>query len=299
LSSSAGSRLRDSSRHQEQERQRDGFNAIDYNGGMVARYFRLWLALARFSLLRELAFRTNFLVKIFVEILWLSILLLFYNTIFAKTSEVATWTKAEYLFFVGTYFAVGGLIETLFLENCNQFADLIRTGDLDFFLLKPIDEQFLISCRSIDWSCAPNVLMGFGVMAFALMELGWPSFERGMLFLALLVSGCGMAYGFLISLTAASVWFMRNQSLMEMWWLFGTLMRYPREIFQGPAASVVGVIFSFAIPIMLVTNVPAQVMVRVIDPVLVAYTFAATVAVIVLSRWFFRQALMKYRSASS
>ena len=299
MSSSAGSRLRDSSRHQEQERQRDGFNAIDYNGGMVARYFRLWLALARFSLLRELAFRTNFLVKIFVEILWLSILLLFYNTIFAKTSEVATWTKAEYLFFVGTYFAVGGLIETLFLENCNQFADLIRTGDLDFFLLKPIDEQFLISCRSIDWSCAPNVLMGFGVMAFALMELGWPSFERGMLFLALLVSGCGMAYGFLISLTAASVWFMRNQSLMEMWWLFGTLMRYPREIFQGPAASVVGVIFSFAIPIMLVTNVPAQVMVRVIDPVLVAYTFAATVAVIVLSRWFFRQALMKYRSASS
>jgi ABC-2 type transport system permease protein len=280
-------------------RQRDGFDAIDYNNGMVARYFRLWLALARFSLLRELAFRTNFLVKIFVEILWLSILLLFYNTIFAKTSEVATWTRAEYLFFVGTYFAVGGLIETLFLENCNQFADLIRTGDLDFFLLKPIDEQFLISCRSIDWSCAPNVLMGFGVMAFSLMELGWPSFERGMLFLALLVSGCGMAYGFLISLTAASVWFMRNQSLMEMWWLFGTLMRYPREIFQGPAASVVGVIFSFAIPIMLVTNVPAQVMVRVIDPVLVAYTFAATVAVLLLSRWFFRQALMKYRSASS
>lgn len=266
---------------------------------MIARYVRLWLALARFSLLRELAFRTNFLVKIFVEILWLGILLLFYDTIFGKTEQVATWTKAEYLFFVGTYFAIGGLIETFFLDNCNQFADLIRTGDLDFFLLKPIDEQFLISCRSIDWSCAPNVLMGFGVMGFSLASLGWPSFDQTLLFFALLVCGCALAYGFLISLTAASVWFMRNQSLMEMWWLFGTLMRYPREIFQGPTASVVGVVFSFAIPIMLVTNVPAQVMVKAIDPFLVAYAFAATVVVVFASRWFFRRALMKYRSASS
>ena len=37
--------------------------------------------------------------------------------------------------------------------------------------------------------------------------------------------GVAMAYGFLLMLTAASVWFMRNQSLMEMWWLFTTLMR--------------------------------------------------------------------------
>ena len=55
-----------------------------------------------------------------------------------------------------------GLIETLFLENCNEFAELVRTGDLDFLLLKPIDEQFLITCRHVDWATAPNVLMGAG-----------------------------------------------------------------------------------------------------------------------------------------
>ena len=51
------------------------------------------------------------------------------------------------MFFVGCFFALNGLIETLFLENCNEFAELVRTGDLDFLLLKPIDEQFLITCR--------------------------------------------------------------------------------------------------------------------------------------------------------
>src|SRR5438132_13147337 len=99
-------------------------------------YLRLWLALARFSLVRELAFRSNFLVKIFVEVLWLGILIAFYETVFARTDVVAKWTRYEYLFFLGFYFALAGLLETFFMENCNNFADLVRTGDLDFFLLK-------------------------------------------------------------------------------------------------------------------------------------------------------------------
>jgi ABC-2 type transport system permease protein len=266
---------------------------------MLGRYVRLWLALARFSLLRELAFRANFLVKIVVEILWLAILLLFYRIVFSQTNRVEEWTQTQYLFFIGVNFAVTGLLETLFLENCNSFADLVRTGDLDFILLKPMDEQFLVSCRTIDWSCAPNVLMGTSVMLYALDEIGWPGADRVISFLVLLVCGCLLAYGFLLLLTSASVWFMRNQSLMEMWWLFTTLMRYPREIFRGPWASPVGMIFSFVVPIMLVTNVPASVMVKILQPWLALYTAVATMVVLLVSRWGFRQALQRYRSASS
>src|SRR5438445_6539942 len=141
----------------------------------IARYVRLWFYLGRYALVRELAFRANYVAKLSVEILWLAILLLFYRTVFARTSVIASWSESEYLFFVGCFFALEGLIETLFLENCNEFSDLIRSGDLDFFLMKPIDEQFLVTCRKIDWSTAPNVLMGAGVMAAALAQQpGWP-----------------------------------------------------------------------------------------------------------------------------
>jgi ABC-2 type transport system permease protein len=268
----------------------------------MVRYFRLWLALARFSLLRELAFRGNFLIKMFVEVLWLSILLAFYYTLFQKTSIIADWNAGEYLFFVGVYFALNGTLEMLFLENCNQFADLVRTGDLDFFLLKPIDEQFLVSFRTVDWSAAANFFMGAGVMIFALIRIGKPLDPlRVGLFCVLFVSGVALAYGFLLMLTSASVWFMRNQSLYEMWWLFATLMRYPREIFtsRGWLAATAGSIFTIAVPIMLVTNIPASVMVRALEPWFVLYTLAATVVVVLVSRAFFRYALRRYRSASS
>src|SRR5260370_10357077 len=126
----------------------------------IARYLNLWASLARFSLLGEMAFRGNFVVKVFVELLWLAILLLFNFTLFEYTQNIADWDQHEYLFFLGCYFAMAGLLEMLFLSNCNEFSELVRTGDLDFFLLRPLYEQFMVSCRTVDCSCAPTCLLG-------------------------------------------------------------------------------------------------------------------------------------------
>src|ERR1700722_319191 len=139
----------------------------------LGRYFRLMGSLARYTLTRELAFRGNFLVKVSVEVLWLGILVAFFRVVFARTSAIAGWNEAQYFFFVGCFFAMNGVIEMLFLDNCNEFAELVRTGDLDGLLLKPIDEQFLITCRRIDWGTAPNILMGGAVMVMALYQMGW------------------------------------------------------------------------------------------------------------------------------
>src|SRR3954463_14325626 len=168
----------------------------------IGRYFRMLGGLARYSLSREMAFRGNFLVKVSVEVLWLGILLAFYRTVFAKTRYVAGWPEEQYLFFVGCFFAMNGLIEMLFLDNCNDFAELVRTGDLDFLLLKPIDEQFLITCRRIDWGTAPNVLMGAAVMGLARAGMGW-HFDLGRIVVFLITFGCGVAiaYSFMLALT--------------------------------------------------------------------------------------------------
>jgi ABC-2 type transport system permease protein len=266
----------------------------------VLRYARLLATLAKYTLAREMAFRGNFLVKVSVEVIWLGILLAFFQTVFAKTTNIAEWSKPQYFFFVGCFFALNGLIETLFLENCNDFAELVRTGDLDFLLLKPIDEQFLITLRRIDWGTAPNVLMGSAVMVSALVQMGW-SFHALAFLTFLTTFGCGvlLAYSFMLALTAVSVWLVRNQSLMEMWWLFSSLARYPREIFSKTWAEPIGRVFTYAVPILLVSNVPARVMVKAIDPGMVAYTLLVTTIAFWASRRFFRKALRSYRSASS
>ena len=264
------------------------------------RYPRLLARLGMFTLIRELSLRGNFLVKVAVEVLWLGILLAFYETVFAQTKMVANWPKQDYLFFVGCFFAINGVLETLFLENCNEFSNLVRTGDLDFLLLKPIDEQFLITCRRVDWSVSPNIIMGFCVMAVSLWNKGW-EFDalRVALFAMTFTCGVAIAYSFMLVLTSFSVWLVRNQSLMEMWWLFSSLARYPREIFQRGWANSLDVVFTYILPILLVVNVPSRVMVKTIEPKMVGFIMVVTVASLAASRWFFQRALRSYRSASS
>jgi ABC-2 type transport system permease protein len=261
---------------------------------------RLILALSRYSLAREMAFRANLLARVTVEILWLGVMILFYRTVFVQTQVIAGWSEDQYLFFVGCYFALQGIIETFFLENCNSFADLVRWGDLDFVLLKPIDEQFLVSCRDIDWATATNLFTGIIVMVLALVNMAWV-FDPVRVLVFAVMFGCGIAiaYSFLLLLTSTSVYFVRNQSLYEMWWLFTSLMRYPRDIFRGPWAYPLGWVFSFLVPVMLVVYVPASAMVKVFDAPVIGFTLAATILLLAVSRWFFRYSLRRYRSASS
>jgi len=265
------------------------------------RYVRLLGAFGRYALAREMSFRANFLVKVAVEALWLVILLAFYRIVFARTNHIANWSEDQYLFFVGCFFALNGLIETFFLANCDEFSELVRTGDLDFLLLRPIDEQFLVSCRKIDWSSAPSVLMGFAVMGHALWHMGW-QFDAGRLaaFLGLFACGTAIAYSFMLMLTSISVWIVRNQGLMEMWWLFSSLARYPREIFQAATwAEPIGFVFTFILPILMVVSVPAETLVHAVDRRMIGVMLVGTAALLYASRRFFQYALRSYRSASS
>lgn len=268
----------------------------------MLRYLRLWSAFGRFTLANEMAFRGNFLMKVLVEILWLFILLIFYQTIFHYTSEVAEWNAAEYLFFIGCYYTMEGLVEWLFLENCMEFAELVRTGTLDFYLLKPIDEQFLVTFRKIDWSTAPKLLIGAGIMTVALRDMGWV-FDplRVLAFLVLFACGTALAYSFLVILTSSAVWMMRNQSLMELWWLFTTLMRYPREIYRGTRwVNILAVFFWYMLPVLMIINIPARIMIdKFFDPWNIVLMAVFTVLMLMASRWFFSFALRRYRSASS
>jgi len=109
-----------------------------------------------------------------------------------------------------------------------------------------------------------------------------------------------IAYSFLVMLTSSAVWLVRNQSLFEMWWLFTSLMRYPREIYRVAGFSTMDVFFSFVVPILLVVYVPAQVMAkRLFEPAYVASMLVATVVMLAGSRRFFKYVLRRYRSASS
>src|SRR5690606_37882840 len=140
-------------------------------------YFRLFLTFARNSLIRDMMFRANFLIEGFSSVTWLLMNLGFYLIIFQQTNHIACWGKFEFFIFIATTVFVNSLVQTFFMPNAEEFSELIRTGGLDFAILKPVDTQFLISLRKMSWSSRSNFLVALVLVVYGVANLdrGWPA----------------------------------------------------------------------------------------------------------------------------
>jgi ABC-2 type transport system permease protein len=272
-------------------------------------YLRVFLTFARNSLVRDMTFRANFLIDMFTSIVWVFMNLGFYTLIFQFTKSIGTdtgWERYPFFLFLATSLLINSLVQAFFMTNVLEMSELIRTGSLDFALLKPIDTQFLVSLTRMEWSALGNFFVGLALIVFSLIKLGY---MPGVLELALypLYVLCGVAiyYSLMIALAATSVWLGRNVTLLDFWFYLTTFSRYPMEIYKGTFGTPLRIAFTFVIPILVVVNVPARLLAKSLLPqtpydwLLPPFTLLATLACLAASRLVFNLALKSYRSASS
>jgi len=260
-------------------------------------------------------FRTNFIFQCISSVAWTLMNVGFYLIIFQFTSSIGEdtgWQRYEFFMFLATTWFVNSLVQAFFMPNAEEFSELIRTGGLDFALLKPIDTQFLISFRRVDWSALANFFVGVVLLVWSMWNLATQEVDprhfsvlSGILYVFYILCGVLIMYSLMICLSATSIWLGRNQTLYNFWFYITNFSRYPMEIYQrGWGWSLWGV-FTFAIPVLVVVNVPARILARPLDPrawwewPLALFAIVATLVSVLVSRWVFTRALGSYRSASS
>jgi ABC-2 type transport system permease protein len=280
-----------------------------------ASYLGVFLTFARNSLVRNMMFRANFLIECVSSVTWTMMNLGFYLLIFRYTSSIGEntgWGEWEFFAFLATTMLVNSLVQAFFMPNCEGISDLIRTGGLDFALLKPIDTQFLISLEKIDWSSLANFLAGCILLVVSLFHLTTRP-ENALtiapmtivLYIFYVLCGVAILYSLMIGLAATSIWLGQNSSLYDFWFYITNFSRYPMEIYSGPYGTPLRVACTYIVPVLIVVNVPAQVIARPVAPdgtqvwPLALFALFATVASLAASRFIFISALRSYRSASS
>lgn len=278
-------------------------------------YLRVFATFARNSLVRDMMFRANFIMEAVSSIAWSIMNVGFYWIIFEHTNSIGAqtgWGRSEFFIFMGTTWIINSLVQAFFMPNSEEFSELIRTGGLDFALLKPIDTQFLISLRKVNWSSLINLVVGAVLIGLSIYDLSHRAespwrFEPFILILYPFYICCGVAvlYSLMICLAATSVWLGRNQTLYDFWFYITNFSRYPMEIYSRGWGLPLYFIFTFVIPVLVVVNVPARLLAQPLTPradwewPLAGFTIVATIASLLFSRWVFNRSLMAYRSASS
>jgi len=278
-------------------------------------YLQVLVTFARNSLVRDMMFRANFLMEVVSSVSWSIMNIGFYWIIFQHAESIGQdsgWGRNEFFVFMGTTWIVNSLMQAFFMPNSEEFSELIRTGGLDFALLKPIDTQFLVSFRKVNWSSLVNLVVGAVLIAHSLRQMSiraenpW-QFEPSLLLLYPFYILCGVAilYSVMISLASTSIWLGRNQTLYDFWFYITNFSRYPMEIYARGWGLPLYYIFTFVIPVLLVVNIPARLLAQPLTPradwewPLAGFMLLATAACVVVSRWIFHRSLLAYRSASS
>jgi len=263
----------------------------------LRRYAMLYAALWRNSVVREMGFKSNFLLWIVVELLWFALQLSFIGVVYLHTDHIATWTKWQVVLLVGASHFIQQLFQALFLSNCIQFSELVRTGRLDFMLLLPMNARFLVSLRVVDLGGFVNAASALAVMGYAARQLHvTPAAVQVLGFLLLCAASILIHYSLMFLLTSVAFWTVRAQGIIWGYYSFFNIARLPDAAFKGFFKAF----FTFAIPMLLVANVPAKLLLNQMQspgPMLLLAGMGCVC--FILSELFWRFSLRRYTSASA
>ena len=267
----------------------------------MRRYLEIYAIMFRNSLIREMNFKANFLLWILVELLWFLGQIVFIEVLFQYVNAIGDWTKWQVVLLVGTHQLIAQIFQAFFYLNIVNIPELVRTGRMDFMLLLPLDTQFAVSTRQFGLDSTINAVVGVGIVLLSLGKLGLhPQFVQVLLYLAALAVGVAIHYSIMLLLSAVSFWIVRAQSLIHGYYNLFNLARYPDVIFEG--TGLFKFVFSWVIPVIVVANVPARLLMGMFDRpglFVLLKLLAAALLVLALSRLFWKRALARYSSASS
>src|SRR5512143_345484 len=118
-----------------------------------------------------MSFKSNFLLWIFVELLWFGLQLGFIGVLYLHTDHIGTWTQWEVVLLIGASHFIQQIFQAFFLINCANLSELVRTGKMDFLLLLPVNTRFIVSLRQVDLGAFFNAATALVVMGYAARQM--------------------------------------------------------------------------------------------------------------------------------
>ena len=260
------------------------------------RYAQIWLAQIRYSTVREMMFKSNFILWIIVDLCWFGLNLAFIQFLYLQVNVIAGWTKWEMVLLVSTNMLVQQIFQTFLMINLTKLPELIRSGRLDFFLAQPASAQFLVSTRNFEPGSVVDTFAAVIVCFVAIVHLHMKFSVAGLLLFPMLVLfGVLIHYALMMMLMSLGFWMTRAQGFVFAYYNVFQIARLPREVFTG----ITRLAFTWLVPLLLVANVPARTLLYGLDAKDLLGMATATAVLLTLSTLVFQTGLRRYGSASS
>lgn len=260
------------------------------------RYLRLIKAFARYSFAREMEFSANFVVSVLIHLFFIGANLAFFTLIWLRVGGFGGLTPYEMLFFTGTFHLADSFYMVFTFYGIMEIPELVRRGDLDYLLTKPVPTQFLITFRNFSWYSLVDFILAVAMIGYATVQMHFHFTWFGVTtYLVMVIFGAVISYSMSCLVMTLSFKLINVDAIWTAFFEMGEFEKYPMGIYPPPWK----LIFSITLPMIIVANFPAYFALSKLSIGQLGWFGTASVILIYASRHFWRYGLRQYQSASS
>jgi len=218
-------------------------------------YLRLISTFIKVNLQMSLAYRSEAISEILLDLIWLAWELLSLQIIFSNTVSLGGWSRGELIALLGVLLTVNTFLAMFIWPNTEKFNSSVRDGSFDYMLLQPVNSMFLVSFSRITvWRIA-DLFIAAALLVVGINMAGSTATPLNVLtFILLAISGALVIYSLWIILIAFTFWFTKFDNNVTILQALTDTGRYPITVYPW----WLRVIVTYIIPIGLATTVPVQ-----------------------------------------
>ena len=264
---------------------------------MVNRYLKLWVAFFKNTLTRDMEFKLNFILELFIDFIYYGSLFFFFQVIFQFQNTFGEFNQDAVIIFLILLYLVDSLYVFLIGGNTFEINNKVKTGDLDFILIRPINPQFFLSFRYVNSYAIISIIL----LSVLLFKLTYDYHNHQLLLYNYIFCFLSVILGIIIFysiefIIACLVFWFRNFSYAG--WLSGELIKYSRRpdaIYKNWFKNILFTI----LPMAMIVSVPARILLFGVNIKLLLLQLFVSSVFLFITVIVWKRGLKQYESASS
>lgn len=244
-----------------------------------------------------MAYRPSFFLAVLGKTTRMLIYILMFQVIYFNTPLLAGWKYEEIFLLIVTFLTIETLVITTFHRNLAYYLpDLLKKGDFDFLLTKPLNPLFYSSFRIIDLMDLTSSLLVIYLWYYYFTHYAAAiSVWQALLFIILMICSLIFIFSLLVIVASTAFWTINATGLGRFFEEIIRIGRFPTDIFRG----IFSFLFLYVFPVGIVATVPAKAFLGLNSWYYFVYVLLFTGLLFWLGKKIWTHALKHYSSASS
>jgi ABC-2 type transport system permease protein len=253
--------------------------------------------LMKMKLSKNMAFRFTFFNAFLIDGSMFFIQLLMFSAIYSQVESIGGWDRQQMLFFIGTFSLINALNMALYFFGVLTIPRKIKSGELDFYIVKPVNSLFHLSFESVDFGSVPLIFASIGILAYAVSGMHLQITVLKIIIYVFLVLLMLLLYYDMEVILRTIPFFVIQTSSIEQFEgeVIMLCMKIPGTLFKGAFK----LLFYVVLPYGIMATIPAQFFTGTLTLSGFIYSLLIVAAFTVFTLAFWKLGLRCYKSASS